>query len=81
MLTRTEFCDIARFCDIASAYNFALMVPQSETERLLGAQLRSFGATAERMQHNPPQAEGSRLEAGPRLEVSTVRLLAAPLCF
>ncbi|WP_245215765.1 FAD-dependent monooxygenase [Pararoseomonas baculiformis] len=42
VLGRTELCDIA------SAYNFALMVPQSDTERLLGAHLRSFGVSVER---------------------------------
>ena len=38
----------ASFDDIPSRYNFALMIPQSETERLLDAQLRSFGVTVER---------------------------------
>lgn len=42
VLGRTEFCEIA------SAYNFALMVPQSDTERLLTAHLGSFGTTVER---------------------------------
>ncbi|PXW51291.1 FAD-dependent monooxygenase [Methylobacterium sp. B4] len=37
-----------RFADIASAYNFALMIPQRETERLLAAHLRSFGVEVER---------------------------------
>lgn len=38
----------ARFDDVASPYNFALMVPQRETERLLAEHLRSFGVTVER---------------------------------
>ena len=33
---------------VASAYNFALMIPQSETERLLTAHLASFGVSVER---------------------------------
>ncbi|PIK73866.1 FAD-binding monooxygenase [Methylobacterium frigidaeris] len=37
-----------RFADIASAYNFALMIPQRDTERLLAAHLRSFGVAVER---------------------------------
>lgn len=37
-----------RFGDIASAYNFALMIPQRDTERLLAAHLRSFGVEVER---------------------------------
>ncbi len=37
-----------RFEGIASAYNFALMIPQRDTERLLAAHLRSFGVTVER---------------------------------
>jgi 2-polyprenyl-6-methoxyphenol hydroxylase-like FAD-dependent oxidoreductase len=37
-----------RFDDIASSYNFALMIPQSETERLLTAHLQSFGVSVER---------------------------------
>ena len=36
------------FDTIASAYNFALMIPQSETERLLTAHLGSLGVTIER---------------------------------
>jgi 2-polyprenyl-6-methoxyphenol hydroxylase-like FAD-dependent oxidoreductase len=36
------------FDDIASSYNFALMVPQRETERLLTAHLQSFGVSVER---------------------------------
>lgn len=42
VLGRTEFDDIA------SAYNFALMVPQSDTEQLLATHLRSFGVAVER---------------------------------
>ncbi|GLS22890.1 FAD-binding monooxygenase [Labrys miyagiensis] len=38
----------ARFDHIASPYNFALMIPQSETERLLTAHLSSLGVTIER---------------------------------
>ncbi len=38
----------ARFDKIASPYNFALMIPQCETERLLTAHLNSFGVTVER---------------------------------
>jgi len=37
-----------RFDDIASAYNFALMIPQRDTERLLTAHLGSFGVAVER---------------------------------
>jgi 2-polyprenyl-6-methoxyphenol hydroxylase-like FAD-dependent oxidoreductase len=37
-----------RFDGIASPYNFALMIPQKDTERLLNAHLRSFGASIER---------------------------------
>ncbi len=37
-----------RFEDIASAYNFALMIPQRDTERLLTAHLRSLGVMVER---------------------------------
>ncbi len=37
-----------RFDDIASSYNFALMIPQSDTERLLTAHLQSFGVSVER---------------------------------
>ena len=37
-----------RFDDIASPYNFALMVPQKDTERLLTAHLQSFGVSIER---------------------------------
>lgn len=37
-----------RFDDVASAYNFALMIPQRDTERLLAAHLRSFGVEVER---------------------------------
>jgi 2-polyprenyl-6-methoxyphenol hydroxylase-like FAD-dependent oxidoreductase len=33
---------------IASAYNFALMIPQSETERLMTRHLAGFGVTVER---------------------------------
>ena len=36
------------FDKIASVYNFALMIPQSETERLLTAHLGSFGVAIER---------------------------------
>lgn len=38
----------ARFEAIASAYNFALMIPQRETERLLIDHLTTFGVTVER---------------------------------
>jgi len=38
----------AHFDDIPSEYNFALMIPQSETERLLTAKLQSFGVSVER---------------------------------
>ena len=37
-----------RFDDIASPYNFALMIPQRDTERLLTAHLATFGVTVER---------------------------------
>ncbi|WP_281024832.1 FAD-dependent monooxygenase [Rhizobium sp. BK376] len=36
------------FDEIASAYNYALMIPQSDTESLLTAHLSSFGVTVER---------------------------------
>ncbi|WP_209443075.1 FAD-dependent monooxygenase [Falsiroseomonas frigidaquae] len=36
------------FGDIASAYDFALIVPQSDTERLLTAHLRNYGIIVER---------------------------------
>jgi 2-polyprenyl-6-methoxyphenol hydroxylase-like FAD-dependent oxidoreductase len=36
------------FDDIASAYNFALMLPQRDTERLMTAHLQALGATVER---------------------------------
>jgi 2-polyprenyl-6-methoxyphenol hydroxylase-like FAD-dependent oxidoreductase len=36
------------FDDIASPYNFALMIPQRDTERLLAEQLQSFGIAVER---------------------------------
>ena len=38
----------ARFDDVASPYPFALMIPQSETERLLGEHLSSLGVEVER---------------------------------
>ena len=38
----------AGFDVIASPYNFALMLPQCDTERLLNAHLRSLGVTVER---------------------------------
>ncbi|KQP15760.1 FAD-dependent monooxygenase [Methylobacterium sp. Leaf93] len=38
----------ARFDAIASAYNFALMIPQRETERLLIEHLATFGVAVER---------------------------------
>jgi 2-polyprenyl-6-methoxyphenol hydroxylase-like FAD-dependent oxidoreductase len=37
-----------RFDDIASPYNFGLMIPQRDTERLLAAHLQSFGISVER---------------------------------
>src|ERR1700761_5824376 len=37
-----------RFEDIASAYNFALMIPQRDTERLLIDHLRTLGVEVER---------------------------------
>lgn len=37
-----------RFDTIASAYNFALMIPQRDTERLLAAHVRAFGVEVER---------------------------------
>jgi 2-polyprenyl-6-methoxyphenol hydroxylase-like FAD-dependent oxidoreductase len=37
-----------RFDDISSAYNFALMIPQRDTERLLIEHLRSLGVEVER---------------------------------
>ncbi|WP_232628154.1 FAD-dependent monooxygenase [Methylobacterium sp. Leaf118] len=38
----------SRFSEIASAYAFALMIPQSETERLLTEHLAGFGVAIER---------------------------------
>ena len=38
----------ATFDDVASPYNFALMIPQRDTERLLSAHLGSFGVSVER---------------------------------
>ncbi len=38
----------ARFDDVASAYNFALMIPQSATERLMTEHLATFGVRVER---------------------------------
>ncbi len=38
----------ASFGDIARRYNFALMVPQSETERLLTVHLEALGVTVQR---------------------------------
>ncbi len=38
----------ASFDDIASAYNFALMLPQRDTERLLAEHLQGFGVAVER---------------------------------
>jgi len=38
----------ARFDDIHSPYNFALMLPQSETEKLLTAHLSTYGIAVER---------------------------------
>src|ERR1700743_949176 len=37
-----------RFDDVASAYNFGLMIPQRDTERLLAEHLQSFGVSVER---------------------------------
>jgi 2-polyprenyl-6-methoxyphenol hydroxylase-like FAD-dependent oxidoreductase len=37
-----------RFDDVASSYNFALMIPQRDTERLMIEHLRSFGIAVER---------------------------------
>ena len=38
----------ARLDGIASAYNYALMIPQRDTERLMAEHLRHFGVTVER---------------------------------
>lgn len=38
----------ARFDSIASQYNYALMIPQTHTERVLADHLRTFGVTVER---------------------------------
>ena len=38
----------ADFSEVASPYNFALMIPQSATERLLAAHLQSLGVSVER---------------------------------
>ena len=43
-----EILGTPRFTDLASAYNFALMLPQSETERLLGEWLLRHGVVIER---------------------------------
>ena len=45
--------------EVASPYPFALMIPQSETERLLEAHLQSLGVTVER------QVEALNVTAGP----------------
>jgi 2-polyprenyl-6-methoxyphenol hydroxylase-like FAD-dependent oxidoreductase len=47
-----------RFDDIASAYNFALMIPQRDTERLLIEHLRSFGVEIERQVQLTSFSEG-----------------------
>ena len=39
---------LTQFDDIASTYNFALMLPQRDTERLLTSHLASFGISVER---------------------------------
>ena len=38
----------ARFDDVASAYNYALMIPQRDTERLMTEHLATLGVTVER---------------------------------
>jgi 2-polyprenyl-6-methoxyphenol hydroxylase-like FAD-dependent oxidoreductase len=38
----------AQFDDVPSAYNYGLMIPQRDTERLMAAHLASFGVTVER---------------------------------
>jgi 2-polyprenyl-6-methoxyphenol hydroxylase-like FAD-dependent oxidoreductase len=37
-----------RFDDVASPYNYALMIPQRDTERLMGAHLAALGVNVER---------------------------------
>jgi 2-polyprenyl-6-methoxyphenol hydroxylase-like FAD-dependent oxidoreductase len=71
-----------RFDDIASAYNFALMLPQCDTERLLIAHLRTLGVEVERETELVSFAEkGDTIEAvlshadGRRETVSTPWLL------
>jgi 2-polyprenyl-6-methoxyphenol hydroxylase-like FAD-dependent oxidoreductase len=48
ILSGTQTIGHADMKGVDSKYNFTLMIPQSETERLLEEQLASFGAKAER---------------------------------
>lgn len=48
ILTRTERIARIGFGEVASAYPFALLLPQSETERLLEARLAGLGVAVER---------------------------------
>jgi 2-polyprenyl-6-methoxyphenol hydroxylase-like FAD-dependent oxidoreductase len=48
-----------RFDDISSAYNFALMIPQRDTERLLIEHLRSLGVEVERQTELVSFSQGS----------------------
>jgi 2-polyprenyl-6-methoxyphenol hydroxylase-like FAD-dependent oxidoreductase len=48
-----------RFDDIESAYNFALMIPQRDTERLLIEHLRSLGVEVERQTELVSFSEGA----------------------
>src|SRR6201986_4040833 len=47
------------FDDIASAYNFALMIPQRDTERLLIGHLQSLGVEVERQVELVSFSQGS----------------------
>ncbi|MBE7219796.1 MAG: FAD-dependent monooxygenase [Caulobacteraceae bacterium] len=72
----------ADFADIPSPYNFACMIPQSETERLMTAQLAKRGGRIEReveLTNFEPTAEGVRCRlthgAGREEEIETPWLL------
>ncbi|MDQ0393833.1 FAD-dependent monooxygenase [Labrys monachus] len=58
MRSGTTLLGRARFDDIRSPYNFALMLPQRDTERLLSLHLRSLGVEVERQVELAAFAEG-----------------------
>jgi len=58
ILSGRELIAHVEMTDIESPYNFALMIPQSETERLLEEHIATFGLKAER------QAELKQFQAG-----------------